>query len=104
MPKIKTVGSRLYSFSEAEKLLGVTDCTLCRWVRSGILPVVPVKKKGEKLWQFYFRGKNLQKVFTVKCRYCGKIFQARHPLKAEYCSTKCRCAALYRIRKAEERA
>jgi hypothetical protein len=86
---------RLYTIVEAIKALKITHQSFCQWVIRERLIIVTQKDPKTGKLRVYVTKESVRTARRLTCKYCGKIFESKHPLKAEYCSTRCRYKAIY---------
>jgi hypothetical protein len=80
---------------EVAGMLGVHFNTVKNWIKSGRLKHKVIKKKKSK--QVFVLKSSLKTAFDAKCVICGKIFKAKHPEKARFCSIKHKSAWYNRL-------
>jgi len=70
------------SVHKAAKELGVSVPTVRSWISKGRLEgkVAPVVRK-----HMLINPASFENAFKVECRWCKKVFTAKHPEIAEYC-------------------
>lgn len=76
---------KLLTVAETARRLGVHPATVLYWIDRGHLPCVQETVTLERIPE-----SALASAFDVTCRQCGKVFTARHPLKARFCSAECK--------------
>jgi hypothetical protein len=68
---------------EAADLLGVTVPTVQSWISRGRLPSREIEVITKEVGVL---RSSLKFAFRVTCKQCGKVFNARRPEKALFCS------------------
>lgn len=87
----KHAGQKYLSAKQAAVRLGVDIGTVKRWARTGRLKAI-AKTKTILLTHYLVAASSLKEAFEVRCRWCGKVFQTRFPMRTKFCRSKHRDA------------
>jgi len=71
--------------TQAARILGVHVNTIHSWIDAGRLSAT-VKEVVET--RTLIPTSSLKNAFKVRCRVCGRVFTAKRPLQAKFCSQK----------------
>lgn len=71
--------------AQAARILGVHINTIHSWIDAGRLPAT-VKEVMET--KTLIPTSSLKNAFKVRCLVCGRVFTAKRPLQAKFCSQK----------------
>ena len=78
---------------EAAQKLNVSMLTVQHWAKVGRLKAKP--KQVTRI-VYMIAADSLKDAKKAKCLVCGKVFSAKHPRRAKFCSTQHRMAFHYR--------
>jgi len=85
----------MYTLPQAVKKLDINQHTLMKWIMLDLIEVITIPDKKTGRHYPYIGEAAIKKAFDATCVICNKVFKAKYPLNAMYCSRKCRNKGIY---------